>query len=80
LQPQFRLTAMDFALQNPRTTNGRPYRPLENTQKNPLFQDRMMKNTKCNKCSVQYYCKGGCPAKSYQENKDINFSDSSCTI
>lgn len=53
---------------------------IENTQKNPLFQDRMLKNTKCNKCSVQYYCKGGCPAKSYQENKDINFSDSSCTI
>ena len=51
LQPQFRLTAMDFALQNPRTTDGRPYIPLENTQKRPRFKEPGSSHTKC---SFQY--------------------------
>ena len=40
---EFRLAAMDFALQNPRATEGRPYGWLSEKQKNPVRRkpDRM---------------------------------------
>lgn len=51
---------------------------IQNMQTNPLFQTRIIKNSKCNTCAVQYYCKGGCPVNAYIQSNTINAMDSSC--
>lgn len=51
---------------------------LENMLENPLFQERIIENSKCNNCNLQFYCKAGCPANAYLKNGTINTFDFIC--
>ena len=51
---------------------------INNTNTNPLFQRRFLKDTKCNNCAGQYYCKAGCPVNAYIQSNTINAIDLSC--
>lgn len=51
---------------------------IKNMETNPLFQPRLLTNTKCNNCAVQYYCKGGCPVNAYLKSNTVNTMDFTC--
>ena len=51
---------------------------LENMNENPLFQERIIENSKCNSCDFQFCCKAGCPVNAYLQTGTINTFDSIC--
>lgn len=53
---------------------------LKRRKTNPLFKKRILKNTKCNICKAQYYCKAGCPVSAFVKFNNINLPDPNCEI
>lgn len=53
---------------------------IDNMQVNPLYQERIIKNSKCNNCKIQFYCKAGCPVNALLKKGTIHLPDSKCLI
>ena len=53
---------------------------IENMNDNPLFQERIIKNSKCNNCVMQFYCKAGCPVNAFLKTGNINSTDPICLL